>query len=94
MTTDQRWAFDLLGDANGRLVRTVDGLRGDDWTAPSGLPDWSRAYVVAHLALNAEALARALHGTVADHDNVPRTMYDSDEQRDSDIAALADASTA
>jgi maleylpyruvate isomerase len=90
MTTDQQWAFDLLGDANSRLVRTVDGFHGDDWTAPSGLPGWSRAYVVAHLALNAEALARALHGAVADHDDVPRTMYDSDEQRSSDIATLAE----
>jgi maleylpyruvate isomerase len=90
MTTDQQGAFDLLAGANSRLVRTVDGFHGDDWTAPSGLPDWSRAYVVAHLALNAEALARALHGAVADHDEVPRTMYDSDEQRATDIAVLAE----
>lgn len=90
MTTDQQWAFDLLGDANSRLVRTVDGLHGDDWTAPSCLPGWSRARVVAHLALNADALARVLHGVVSDDDGVPRTMYDSDEQRDSDIAALAE----
>jgi maleylpyruvate isomerase len=90
MTTDQQGAFDLLADANTRLVRTVDGFHGDDWTAPSGLPGWSRAYVVAHLALNAEALARALHGVVApDDDGVPRTMYDSDEQRDTDIVSLA-----
>jgi maleylpyruvate isomerase len=87
MTTEQQWAFDLLSDANSRLVRTVDTLHGDEWTAPSGLPDWSRADVVAHLALNAEALARVLHGTVAA--DGPRTMYDSDEQRASDIADLA-----
>jgi maleylpyruvate isomerase len=88
MTTDQQWAFDLLGDANSRLVRTVDGFHGDDWGAPSGLPGWSRAYVVAHLALNAEALARVLGGLVGDHE--PSTMYDSDEQRASDIADLAE----
>jgi maleylpyruvate isomerase len=90
MTSDQQWAFDLLGDANTRLVRTVDGFHGDDWTAPSALPDWNRAHVVAHLALNAEALARVLHGVVADDDrDEPPTMYDSDEQRASDIADLA-----
>jgi maleylpyruvate isomerase len=90
MTTDQQWAFDLLADANGRLVRTVDGFHGDDWSAPSSLPGWSRAQVVAHLALNAEALARALRGVVSDDDDSPPTMYDSDEQRDSDIADLAE----
>jgi maleylpyruvate isomerase len=90
MTTDQQWAFDLLGDANGRLVRTVDGFHGDDWSAPSGLPGWSRAYVVAHLALNAEALARVLHGVVAPDGDEPRTMYDSDEQRATAIADLAE----
>lgn len=89
MTTDQQWAFDLLRDANSRLVRTVDGFHGDDWGAPSALPGWSRAHVVAHLALNAEALARALHGVVAEDADVPRTMYDSDQQRDDDIASLA-----
>jgi maleylpyruvate isomerase len=89
MSTDQQWAFDLLGDANSRLVRTVDGFHGDDWSAPSGLPGWSRAHVVAHLALNAEALARALRGVVATDPDEPRTMYDSDEQRATDIVALA-----
>ena len=40
--------------ATQRLVRTVDGLTDDDWPTPSLLPDWTRAHVVAHLALNAE----------------------------------------
>jgi maleylpyruvate isomerase len=93
MTTDQQRAADLLGDANTRLTRTVDALHGDDWDAPSLLPDWTRAHVVAHLALNAEGLARALRGVVADdlEDDVPRSMYDSDEKRASDIAELAGA---
>ena len=43
-----------LQEATNRLIRTVDGFTGDDWDAPSGLPDWSRAHVVAHLALNAD----------------------------------------
>ena len=56
----------MLADASARLVRTVDGFHGDDWSAPSLLPGWNRAHVVAHLALNAEGMARALHGLVAD----------------------------
>ncbi|MGH3360968.1 MAG: maleylpyruvate isomerase N-terminal domain-containing protein, partial [Nocardioides sp.] len=76
----------LLQEADSRLVRTVDGFQGDDWVHPSGLPDWSRAHVVAHLALNAEALAGALHGIV---EGEPAAMYASQEARDGDIADLA-----
>jgi maleylpyruvate isomerase len=73
-------------------VRTVDGFHGDDWSTPSGLPGWTRAHVVAHLALNAEGLARALHGLVAaEDDGRGGTMYDSDEARDRDIRALSTA---
>jgi maleylpyruvate isomerase len=62
--------LDDLKQAELRLTRTVDALRGDDWAAPSLLPDWTRAHVVAHLALNGEALRDVLRGEV-DHDRVP-----------------------
>ena len=79
-----------LPDASQRLVRTVDGWHGDDWTAPSLLPGWTRAHVVAHLGLNAAGMSRALRGLVGDeNDEASRTMYDSDQQRDDDIAWLA-----
>jgi maleylpyruvate isomerase len=85
-------AAELVGPASTRLLRTVDGLPDEGWEAPSLLPGWTRAHVAAHLALNAEALTRVLHGVVADpDDDVPRTMYDSDEQRDQDIEDLAAA---
>jgi maleylpyruvate isomerase len=91
-TVERELASDLLADAAARVLRTVDGFHGDDWSAPSLLPDWARADVVAHLALNAEALARMLHGVVADEDeDVPRTMYDSMDQRARDIAELREA---
>lgn len=82
---------DQLADAAQRLVRTVDGLAGDDWTAPSLLPDWSRAHVVAHLALNGEGLAGVLQGV---EEGRARPMYASPEQRDSDIEQLAGSSAA
>jgi len=75
-----------LQEATNRLVRTVDGFKGGDWSDPSGLPGWSRAHVVAHLALNAEGLAGALTGIVQDE---PTPMYASQEDRDRDIEALA-----
>lgn len=77
-----------LQEATNRLIRTVDGFTGDDWDAPSGLPGWTRAHVVAHLALNAEGLAGALTGIVQD-EAVP--MYTSQEDRDRDIEDLAGA---
>lgn len=79
---------DHLTEAGQRLVRTVDGLSGDDWEAPSLLPGWSRAHVVAHLALNGEALRDVLRG-VAEQEPLP--MYESQEKRDSDIEELAAA---
>lgn len=93
-TTDNGIVTHDLAEASARLVRTVDGFHADDWSAPSRLPGWTRAHVVAHLGLNAAGMARALHGIVADDDEVePRTMYDSDEQRAQDIAELATADT-
>jgi maleylpyruvate isomerase len=91
-TAERELAAELVPEAASRLLRTVDGFHGDDWSTSSLLPDWSRADVVAHLALNAEALTRLLHGVVADEDeDIPRTMYESDEQRGHDIAELAGA---
>ena len=76
----------LLEAGTRRLVRTVDALADDQWPQPSLLPGWSRAHVVAHLTLNAEALSAALEGV---HEGRPVPMYPSQEQRDADIVALA-----
>ena len=81
-------AFELLPEATQRLVRTVDGLDDAALAAPSGLPDWTRAHVVAHLALNAEGLARVLTSRT---EGRPTSMYRSDEARDGDIDDLAAA---
>lgn len=76
----------LLDDATARLLASVDGLDDDGFAGPSALPGWSRAHVVAHLALNAEGLAAALTGVARDAE-VP--MYASAQARDGDIAELA-----
>ncbi|MGC4111811.1 MAG: maleylpyruvate isomerase family mycothiol-dependent enzyme [Nocardioides sp.] len=92
MSTERDQVTGHVAEASGRVVRAVDALPDSAWDGPSALPDWTRAHLVAHLALNAEALARLLHGVVADPaEDVPRTMYDSDDQRAADIAELASA---
>lgn len=75
-----------LPEATRRLIRTADGLTDEQYAEPSGLPGWTRAHVLAHLALNAEALAGVLRGVV-EGDRVP--MYASPEARDADIEELA-----
>lgn len=82
---------DHLTEAGQRLARTVDGFTGDDWSAESLLPGWSRAHVVAHLALNGEALRDVLVGAV---ERQPVAMYPSPEARDTDIEELAQADPA
>ncbi len=87
-TSDRRLALDLLGGATHRVVRTVDGFQDGDWRAPSLCAGWTRAHVVAHLALNAEGMSAALHGVVSAE---PAPMYASDARRDGDIDDLAGA---
>ncbi len=78
--------WDAIHEATRRLVRTVDALPDGAYVEPSALPDWSRAHVVAHLALNGEGLAEVMRGLVAGEDVA---MYPSQERRDGDVAELA-----
>ena len=75
-----------LADATNRLVRTVDAMDDEQYAEPSLLPGWTRAHVVAHLALNAEGLGGAVQGV---HAGEPVPMYESNEARDADIEELA-----
>lgn len=91
MTDDAGALPDLLAQADQALVRTVDGLSDSQYAEPSQLPGWTRAHVVAHLTLNAEALSGVLH---AAHLGRTQPMYVSQEARDGDIEELAGASPA
>jgi maleylpyruvate isomerase len=77
-----------LAAATDRLLTTARTLPAADWAAPSLCAGWTRGHVLAHLALNAEGLAGVLRGI---RDGAPATMYPSDEARDGDIDALAEA---
>ena len=73
-------------DATARYLQTVDRMEPEQASAASVLPDWTRAHVVAHVALNAHGLARALNGVLHDE---PIPVYDSVEDRTNDIASHA-----
>jgi maleylpyruvate isomerase len=69
----------LLGTALGRLT-------DEDLPAPSLLPDWSRAALVAHLAGNADALLNLLSWARTGQET---PMYPSQEARDARIQELS-----
>jgi maleylpyruvate isomerase len=69
-----------------QLVRALDPVSDADLDRTSGLPQWSRRHVIAHLARNAEALRRLLlwarTGTVS-------PMYADTDQRSREIETSA-----
>ncbi|WP_235738697.1 maleylpyruvate isomerase family mycothiol-dependent enzyme [Nocardioides alcanivorans] len=77
-----------LSAADDRWFAVVSTLTEEELRAPSSLPGWTRAHVVAHVALNGEAFRRVLTQVLGGD---PASMYDSNEARDHDIAALSSA---
>lgn len=72
--------------ATAQYLRSVDKLTPEDLPVDTVLPGWTRAHVVAHVALHALGASRALTGLIH-HQKLP--VYDSQEQRDADIAETA-----
>ena len=71
-----------LEACESRLAHDL-GSRDPDWAlAPSALPGWTRAHVVAHLAGNAEALRNLVTWAAS---GVETPMYASQEVRAADI---------
>jgi maleylpyruvate isomerase len=70
------------------FTRAVENLPDDALRAPSALPGWTRAHVVAHVARNAEALTRL--ATWA-RTGVETPMYPSREHRAAEIESSAKA---
>lgn len=91
MSRMDAYALAACQESTRRLLRTADALTEDQLRAPSVLPGWSRAHVVAHLALNAASLTGALDGLAR---GAEVAMYASAQQRDADIDALAAADAA
>ncbi|MFC5729822.1 MULTISPECIES: maleylpyruvate isomerase family mycothiol-dependent enzyme [Nocardioides] len=80
-----------LEGATTRLLATVEGMPPAGWQSPSLCAGWTRAHVIAHLALNAEALDGVVRGLAGGR---PVPMYVSDDARNADIADLAVQPTA
>jgi maleylpyruvate isomerase len=54
-------ALDDMARATDRLLATVDAFADADVRTSSGLPDWTRAHVLTHVARNADAIANLAH---------------------------------
>lgn len=83
--------MDELDTATQRLIDEARMMTSADLRAPSLLPGWSRAHVLAHLARGADAMRNLLTGARAGQD---RPAYASAEARSAgiDSSAAAEAS--
>jgi maleylpyruvate isomerase len=73
-------------DGERHLGTAVGRLTDEEFAAPSLLPGWSRATVLAHVARNADALVNLLTWA---RTGVETPMYASPQARDAGIAELA-----
>jgi maleylpyruvate isomerase len=72
-----------MADGTQRLLADQAALSEEALAAPTALPGWSRRYLLAHVAANADALRNLAHWARTGEE---RRMYASSEQRDADIA--------
>ena len=83
MDAAQRQLNDQIDQATQRLLDTARVITEPDLRAPSLLPGWTRAHVLAHLARGADAMRNLLVGVRSGQD---RPAYVSAEARQADIA--------
>ena len=88
MDVAQRRVSDELDAATQRLIDEARIITGPGLRAPSLLPGWSRAHVLAHLARGADAMRNLLIGARAGRD---RAAYASSGARAADIDTTAAA---
>jgi len=81
MKPEQNLAW--MADGTARLLADVAGLSEESLAGPTALPGWSRRYLLAHLAANADALRNLVYWASTGEE---RRMYQSAEQREADIA--------
>ena len=81
------WAADGAAHLRGMMTRMGD----DAFAKPSGLPDWTRAHVLTHVARNADAMVNLVTWA---RTGVPTPAYPSRDERDADIETGAGRSAA
>ncbi|WP_298890520.1 maleylpyruvate isomerase family mycothiol-dependent enzyme [uncultured Serinicoccus sp.] len=84
----RRSSWEWVAAGTGLWESTLASVEDQALRAPSLLPGWSRAHVVAHVALNARALG---HLVTWARTGVETPMYASPQARDADIEELAGA---
>ncbi len=77
---------DWLREGSAGFSGAIEELSKAEFDGPSGLPGWSTREVVAHVALNADALVNLLTWA---RTGIETPMYASVEARNADIAAMA-----
>ena len=82
MDAAQRELSDQIDQATQRLLGTARVITEPDLRAPSLLPGWTRAHVLAHLARSADAMRNLLVGVRSGQE---RPAYLSAEARQADI---------
>ena len=91
MDTAQRELSDQVDAATQRLLDDARTLSEADLRAPSLLPGWTRAHVVAHVARNADAMRNVLAGA---RSGESRPAYASADAREAGIEQGAGLSAA
>jgi maleylpyruvate isomerase len=84
MRPDQ--TLNWMHDGTERLLAEIAELPDEALSAPTTLPGWTRAYLLSHIAANADALRNLVHWARTGEE---RRMYASTEAREADIAAGA-----
>jgi maleylpyruvate isomerase len=82
MDATQRRLSDLIDDSTQRLLGTARVIGDSELRAPSLLPGWTRAHVLAHVARNADALRNLLVGARSGEN---RPAYRDEAARTADI---------
>jgi len=82
MDAAQRQLNEQIDQATQRLLDVARIITEPDLRAPSLLPGWTRAHVLAHVARNADAMRNLLVGARSGQN---RPAYASAEARDADI---------
>jgi maleylpyruvate isomerase len=86
MDTAHRQLNEQIDQATQRLLDVARVITEPDLRAPSLLPGWTRAHVLAHVARNADAMRNLLVGARSGQN---RPAYASAEAREADIEAGA-----
>jgi maleylpyruvate isomerase len=85
MRPDQ--TLNWMHDGTERLLAEVAGLPDEAMSAPTALPGWTRAYLLSHIAANADALRNLVYWARTGEE---RRMYASTQAREADIATGAE----